>query len=168
MPRHKITSVSGKRRRKSPKKAHRRRRVGASGSKLQPILMDGLAVGVGIVGMRELSILAGQMFPTLMGSPVITGAAEIVVGGLLAWKSKNGFIRYAGLGGVGNGIMTVLNGAGVIGAGPQTMTYSFNRRGMGDPRLKFVAGPQTRIGSFPNNFSEVAGPGRVAKRRYTS
>lgn len=170
MARQKLGKTSGKIKKSSPKKStYKRKRMGASG-KLEPVLMNGLAVGGGIVAIRELSILAGTMFPTLQASPLMTGVAEIAIGGLAAWKGKGGFIMYAGLGAMGNGIMTVLNGAGVIGAGPQTMTYNFaNRRAMGDPRLKFVAGPETRIGSFPNNFASVAGNGVGArKRRYTS
>jgi hypothetical protein len=168
MARQKLGKASGKRKRKAaPKRATRRRRVGASG-KIEPVLMNGLAVGAGIVGMRELSILAGTMAPSLMASPMLTGILEIGVGGLLAWKGKSGFLTYVGLGGMGNGLMTVLNGAGIIGAGPQTIQYPVvNRRAMGDPRLKFVAGATTRIGSFPNNFNAVAGIG-ARKKRFTS
>jgi hypothetical protein len=174
MARQKLGKTSGKKRKKSaPRKARRGRRMGASG-KLEPVLMNGAAVGAGIVAMRELSILAGTIAPTLMASPMLVGIAEIAAGGLAAWKGGGGFISYMGLGGMGNGIMTVLNGAGIIGAGPQTIQYPVvNRRVMGDPRLQFVAGPQTRIGagmgSYPNNFSAVAGPGIGArKKRYTS
>lgn len=177
MARHKISKRStGRKRVAGPKKHHhrggRRRRVGASG-KLQPILMDAVAVGAGIVGAREISILAGGMFPTLMASPVEVGIGETALGVLLAWKAKNGFLRLAGMGAAGNGIMTVLNGMGVIGA-PKTMTYQFaNRRVAGGPsRLQFVAGgaQTTRIGAYPNNFSAVAGAGGIGarKRRYTS
>jgi hypothetical protein len=152
------------------KKTRRRRRVGASG-KFEPVLMNGIAVGTGIVAVRELSILGGQLFPSLMGTPVITGVIEGAIGGVVAYMAKNGFVRFAGLGAIGNGIMTILQGAGVIGAPPQTMAFNFqNRRQMGDPRLKFVAGQTTRIGSgmgsTSNNFGFVAGPAR--KRRFSS
>lgn len=164
MARQKVGST--KKRRKTVGKKRRsthRRRVGASGG-IEPIVMNGLAVGVGIVAARELAILAGSLAPSLMASPIVTGAGEIAVGGVTAYMSKNGFVRLAGLGAIGNGIMTILNGAGIIG-GPQTMQYQFaNRRQMGDPRLQFVAGPQTRIGSYPNNFGQVAG----RKKRYAS
>lgn len=169
MARHKLAKTSGKKRKKTgPKRVTPRRRVGASG-KLQPVLMNGAAVGAGIVAIREISILAGGLFPSLMASPVMTGIAEIAIGGFAAWKGKNGFILYMGLGAIGNGIMTVLNGMGVIGGPPQTMAYQYaNRRTMGDPRLQFVAGPTTRIGSYPNNFAMVAGAGIGRKRRYAS
>jgi hypothetical protein len=168
MARHKMGKTSGRKKSTTgAKRSHRRKRVGASG-KLEPTLMNGLAVGGGIVAMRELSILAGGVFPSLMASPMITGIVQVAAGGLLAWKGKNGFLMYMGLGGMGNGIMTVLNGAGIIGAAPQQLTYQFaNRRQMGDPRLQFVAGPQTRIGSYPNTFAAVAGPKRH-KNRYSS
>jgi hypothetical protein len=178
MARRKIKKSSGRKAVAGTKKHHkgtRRRRVGASG-KLQPVLMDAVAVGAGIVGARELSILAGGMFPTLMASPTEVGIGETALGVLLAWKAKNGFLRLAGMGAAGNGIMTILNGMGVIGA-PKTMTYQFaNRRvaGGNPPRLQFVAGAQTtRIGAYPNNFSAVAGiaggaVGATRKRRFTS
>lgn len=168
MARHRITgkSVGRKRRRHTThRRTHRRRRMGASG-KLQPILMDGLAVGAGVVAIRELSILAGQQFTSLMASPIETGIGEIVIGGFAAWKAKSGFLRLMGLGAMGEGVMTVLNGAGVIGA-PRAVSYQYvNRRMMGDPRLKFVAGAAqtTRIGAYPNTFGVVAG----RKRRYSS
>lgn len=172
MARHKMGKTTGKKRKSTgAKKSHRRRRVGASG-KFESVLFDGLAVGGGIVAMRELSILAGGMFPTLMASPVYTGIAEVGVGLLAAWKGKAGWLRLAGLGGAGNGVMTILNGAGIIGAAPQQISYQYaNRNRMGDPRLQFVAGPTTRIGAsgFPNNFGLVAGAGVGGrKKRYSS
>ena len=169
MARHKMGS--GKKRKSGAKKStHRRRRIGASG-KLEPVLMNAAGVGAGVVAIREVSILAGSLFPSLQASPVLTGIAELGIGILTAWKAKGGFLTYMGLGAAGNGVMTILNGAGIIGAGPATMTYQFNnRRAMGDPRLQFVAGPTTRIGDFPNNFPMVAGAGGIGarKKRYTS
>jgi hypothetical protein len=167
MARHKMgkkKSVSGK------KKAapRRRRRVGAASGSIETLAMNGAAVGTGIVAAREVSILLGTFMPSLQASPILTGLGQVAIGGFAAWKFNNGFVRYAGLGMVGNGIMTVLNGAGVIGAAPQTMAYNFvNRREMGDPRLQFVAGPTTRIGSYPNQFGLVAGAGG-RKKRYVS
>jgi len=170
MARHKMSKASGKKSSVGKKKHHkapRRRRMGASG-KLESVIMDGLAVGGGMLAMNEISILAGSMFPSLMASPVTTGIAEIAVGVLAAWKGKAGWLRLAGLGAIGNGVITIGKGTGMIGAGPQTMSYQFvNRRAMGDPRLKFVAGPTTRIGSFPNNFANVAGIG-ARRKRYSS
>lgn len=148
-----------------PKRSTRRRRLGASG-KVESIAVDVLAVGGGIIGMRELSIMAGSMFPSLMATPTTTGIAEVVIGGLIAWKAKPGWLRLAGMGGAGNGLMTILNGLGVIG-GPKTMSYQYANRRIGDPRLQFIAGPTTRIGSFPNNFSMVAGR-NTRKPRYSS
>lgn len=176
MARQKVGTVAGKKRKKSVGKkatpARRRRRVGASGS-IEPLLMNGLAVGGGVIAAREVSILAGGMFPSLMASPVMTGAFQLVAGGLTAYMSKSGWLRFLGLGAMGEGLMTVANGFGVIGSAPRQMSYSFqNRRIMGDPRLQFVAGPETRIGAYPNMFSTVAGngigAGHVRKRRYTS
>jgi hypothetical protein len=171
MARHKMSKTGGKKRKSTTgaKKSTRRRRVGASG-KLEPILMNGAAVGAGVVAAREASILAGSLFPSLMASPMITGLFQVGLGGVTAYMSKNGFVRFMGLGAMGEGVMTALTATGVIGA-PQTMSYSFqNRRQMGDPRLQFVAGPTTRIGSYPNNFGLVAGIGahRGRKPRYAS
>lgn len=169
MARHKMGKASGTKRKTGPKKAHRRKRVGSSG-KLEPVIMNGLAVGGGIVAMNEISVIAGSLFPSLQASPVITGLVEIAIGAVAAWKGKSGWLMYAGLGGMGNGVYTLGKGFGVIGAAPRTMTYQYaNRRAMGDPRLQFVAGPTTRIGSYPNNFSMVAGIGaKGRKARYSS
>ena len=168
MARHKMGKKSSKKK-VAAKPAKGRRRVGAAG-RFEPTLMNGLLVGGGMIAMNELSILAGTMFPSLMANPLMTGIAEFGVGALAAWKGKSSWLMYMGLGAMGNGLYTIGKGTGMIGAAPQTMTYNFqNRRIMGDPRLQFVAGPTTRIGSFPNNFAPVAGingPGR--KRRYIS
>jgi len=170
MARQKLSGTKKHKKTGAKKTTHRRKRIGASG-KLETVAMNGVAVGAGVIGIREISILAGSMAPSLMASPVITGLLEVAIGGLTAWKSKSGFLMYAGLGAIGNGLMTIANGAGIIGAPPQTMAYNFaNRRTMGDPRLQFVAGPGTRVGSYPNNFSAVAGIGAAGgrKRRFTS
>ena len=129
--------------------------------------MNGLAAGGGAVAINEVSILAGSLFPSLQATPIMTGVVQIGVGAFAAMEGKNGWLMYAGIGAFAVGVANLLKSAGVIGAAPQTMAYDFqNRKMMGDPRLQFVAGPTSRIGSFPNNFPMVAGPGR--KKRYTS
>lgn len=168
MARHKLAKTGAKRKHHA-KRSHRRRRVGAAGS-VSTLLMNGLSVGGGAVAVNELSILAGNMFPSLMASPVLTGIVEIGLGFFTAMQAKTGWLMYAGLGAMGNGVITVGKGTNMIGGPPQTMSYQFaNRRALGDPRLQFIAGmggPTTRIGDYPNNFPVVAG--RETKRRYTS
>jgi hypothetical protein len=152
-------TVTGK-----PRKSRRRRKMGAAGS-LEPILMNGAAVGVGVVAARELSILLGVMMPSLAGTPIMTGAIQIGAGLAAAMMAPNGFVSYMGLGAMGEGIMTAIVGTGIISGPPQTMTYAYNRRQMGDPRLQFVAGPYTRIGSPPNPIPVVAGYTQRSKKR---
>lgn len=170
MARQKLSGTIKRKKTGAKKSTHRRRRIGASGS-IQTVAMNGVAVGAGVVAIREIAILAGSMVPSLMATPVMNGIVQIAIGGFAALKGKSGFLMYAGLGAMGNGVMTVLNGAGIIAGPPQQMSYNFaNRRTMGDPRLQFVAGPGTRVGSYPNNFSSVAGIGAAGgrKRRFTS
>lgn len=165
MARHAMGKKKSKSKAKKPTK---RRRVGAGGGKLKTLAMNIIAVGGGLVAMNEVAILGGSAFPSLMASPITTGLIEVAAGALLAYEGKSGWMMFAGLGAAANGLYTILKGTGAIGAGPQTMSYQFaNRRAMGDPRLQFVAGPTTRIGSFPNNFASVAGRSS-ARKQFTS
>lgn len=167
MARQKLGKTGGKRKKTGPKKTGRKRRMSGSG-KVESVLMDGLAVSGGLLAANEAAILMGSLFPTLMANPFEVGIAEAAVGFLAAWKGKAGWLRLAGLGFIANGAYTVFKGTGAIGAAPQTMSYNFvNRRAIGDSRIKFVAGPTTRIGSYPNNFSMVAGA-KTRKPRYAS
>jgi hypothetical protein len=127
--------------------------------------MNGLGVGAGVIAAREGSILLGSFIPSLMASPMITGAVETAAGLATAIMSKNGFLMYMGLGIMGNGIMTMVQGTGVISGPPALESYAYNRRQMGDSRLQFVAGPMTRIGSPPSPIAVVAGAGIGAGRK---
>lgn len=168
MARHKLSTGKKKKHTGAKKVTHRRKRVGASG-KVQSVVMDGAAVGGGMILMREGAIVAGHFFPQLQAKPVWVGVGQAAIGLFAAMKGTQGWMRYAGMGAFGMGLLTVGNGLGIIGGPPATMSYDYvNRRMGGDPRLQFIAGPETRIGGFPNNFNLVAGVGAARKRRYTS
>jgi hypothetical protein len=154
MARHKMGTKRKKK--KTATRSTRRRRVGAGSGKIETVVMNGVAVAAGQLAANELAILMGSFFPSLQASPMIDGAIQAAGGLLLSYKGKSGFLSYMGYGIAANGVYTILKGAGVIN-GPSQSSYMVNRRQMGDPRLQFVAGPQTRIGSYPNNFKAVAG-----------
>lgn len=146
------------------RKTRKRRRSIGGVDGIMGMAKDALAVTAGAVGGREIAILAGQMIPSLQANPMWVGLGQVGIGLFLVKEGKGGFLSKVGWGLVGNGGTTAIVATHII-AGPPA-TYMFNRKTMGDPRLQYVAGPQTRIGSVYTGFPQVAGPANRKRRSF--
>ena len=122
------------RRKKHHKKTHHRRRVGAlrmGGIKEAVIATAGVAGGIiagrlinNMINSTTVNVTTGVATQTTNISPTILGAGEAVVGGMVAAKMKNSFVRHLAMGFGGNGLMYALSSKGLnvlpaaVGYGP--------------------------------------------------
>jgi hypothetical protein len=161
MAKYKMTKSTGVGKVAKKKGGKRKKRgVGAVGSGWMPVIEFAVGVGLGVIAGREGATLIGSMIPSAMANPMLVGVGEAAGGVLLAKEAKAPFVKGIGYGIAGNGLTTVVVSTGII-SGPNNMVYRLNgvKKPMGN--IKFVAGPQTRIGTLGNsNLAMVAGNGR--------
>ena len=91
----------------------RRRRIGAASGGMINVI-GGL--GAGDIAARELSILLGKFFPSLVSSQMIDGAIQAAIGFFLPKVVKGQFFQFFGYVMIANGLQTIAVGTGIISA----------------------------------------------------
>jgi|SRR5579862_1782964 len=122
MARRKIGAPKHRRKTHHHKPAPRRRRriSGVNGSGLINVI-GGL--GAGSIAARELAVMLGKFFPSLVSSQMLDGAIQAAVGWFLPKFAKGQFFQFFGYGMIANGLQTIAVGTGIISGPGNVMTY---------------------------------------------
>jgi len=157
-------TVGAARKRRKTKKVHhttrRRRRIGAAGNMGNLVNVVG-GLGVGGIAGRELAILMGKFFPSLVSNQMLDGAIQAAVGYFLPKFAKGQFFQFVGYGMIASGVQTIAVGTGIIN-GP-VMRYRIG--GTSNLRVINGTGNLKVVGAIGDNRiqnpSSVNGPVRA-------